>query len=251
MTNEDLNPCIIVPVYNHERALAKTLPHLHASGLPIILIDDGSSQECQQVMSELAAKEPSTTLISLPHNLGKGGALKVGLAQAQAQGFSHALQIDADGQHNSDDIPHFILASRLNPKALICGYPIYDESVPKHRFFARYLTHIWVWINSLSLAVKDSMCGFRLYPIQAIVKLFNEEPTGNRMEFESEIAVRWVWRGGEVINLPTRVSYPLDGLSHFAPWRDNLLISKMHASLFFGMLRRLPLLLGRKLTSSK
>ncbi len=239
----------MVPVYNHQHALAITFPRLHASGLPIILIDDGSNLQCRQILAELATKHPSTILISLPHNLGKGAALKAGFAQAQAQGFSHALQIDADGQHNSDDIPRFIATSQQNPKALICGYPLYDDSVPRHRFYARYLTHIWVWINALSFTIKDSMCGFRIYPIAAIVQLINEEPTGNRMEFESEIAVRWAWRGGSVINLPTKVSYPLDGLSHFAPWRDNLLISKMHASLFFGMLRRLPLLLSRKLAT--
>lgn len=95
------------------------------------------------------------------------------------------------------------------------------------------------------------MCGFRVYPVKEIIALLKRETTGNRMEFETEIAVRWVWRGGPVINLPTRVSYPEDGVSHFAPWRDNLLISKMHATLFFGMLRRCPRLLSRKLTTQK
>lgn len=228
-----------------------TVTRLQTSQLPIILIDDGSNSSCHDALVNLAANQPFITLLHLPVNGGKGGAIKAGLRAAQNQGYSHALQIDADGQHAVTDIAHFIDAGRRSPAALICGYPAYDDSVPSLRFYARYLTHLWVWINSLSLAVKDSMCGFRLYPVTATLALINSQSMGNRMEFESEIAVHWVWSGGEVINLQTKVTYPADGISHFAPWRDNVLISKMHASLFFGMLWRSPRLLRRKLLQRK
>ena len=238
--------CILVPVYNHQQVVATTLSHLLTENLAIILIDDGSGAECRRVLERLAQSSPLIQLLRLPVNRGKGGALKAGLRAARDRQFSHALQIDADGQHDTADLKRFITTARENPAALICGHPIYDNSVPSLRFYARYLTHIWVWINSLSLAVKDSMCGFRVYPVTAITSLLEQEAMGNRMEFESEIAVRWVWRNGPVINLPTKVAYPEDGVSHFAPWRDNLLISKMHATLFFGMLWRCPRLLCRK-----
>ncbi len=227
------------------------MAHLLTARLPIILVDDGSDSVCAKVLQKLASDDPGTEIIRLPTNRGKGGALKAGLREAKTQGFSHALQIDADGQHATEDVARFLAMGKNKPAALICGCPIYDSSVPAHRYYARYLTHIWVWINSLSLAVKDSMCGFRLYPLKETVALIDEQAMGNRMEFESEIAVHWVWCGGEVINLPTQVSYPVDGISHFSPWRDNLAISKMHATLFFGMLRRLPRLVARKLTKRK
>jgi len=249
--NLAFKPCIMVPVYNHQQAAATTLAKLLKAQLPIILIDDGSDEACRIALERIAQSTPAIELLRLPVNRGKGGALKAGLHAAQERGFSHALQIDADGQHDTDDLTHFIDTARNNPEALICGHPVYDNSVPTLRFYARYLTHIWVWINSLSLAVKDSMCGFRVYPVAEINALLAREATGNRMEFESEIAVRWVWCGGTVINLPTRVSYPDDGVSHFAPLRDNLLISKMHAALFFGMLWRCPRLIARKITRQK
>lgn len=243
--------CILVPVYNHQQVVATTLAHLLTAKLAIILIDDGSDAECRNVLENIAQSSPLIQLLRLPDNRGKGGALKAGLRAARDRQFSHALQIDADGQHDIADLKRFISTARENPEALICGHPIYDNSVPTLRFYARYLTHIWVWINSLSLAVKDSMCGFRVYPVKAITTLLEQEAMGNRMEFESEIAVRWVWRNGPVINLLTKVAYPENGVSHFAPWRDNLLISKMHATLFFGMLWRCPRLLCRKFRKHK
>ncbi len=250
-TNRIFKPCILVPVYNHQQVVATTLTNLLSAQLTILLVDDGSDEECRIELEQIAQNSPLIQLLRLPVNRGKGGALKAGLRVARDRQFSHALQIDADGQHDIEDLKRFIATARENPEALICGHPVYDNSVPSLRFYARYLTHIWVWINSLSLAVKDSMCGFRVYPVEEIMALLEQETTGNRMEFESEIAVRWVWRAGPVINLPTRVSYPEDGVSHFAPWRDNFLISKMHATLFFGMLWRCPRLLSRKLKKQK
>lgn len=125
--------------------------------------------------------------------------------------------------------------------------PEYDESVPKGRLYGRYLTHLWVWINTLSFAIRDSMCGFRIYPLAPVLALMAQEPIGRRMDFDVEIIVRLFWRGVAVINLPTRVTYPSDGVSHFDVWRDNVRISRMHARLFFGTSRRLPrwLLRGR------
>ncbi len=241
-----LNPCIVIPVYNHEHALGIILQQLLGSQLPIILVADGRSPRCAEVLQTLAAQHNDVDLVTLPQNLGKGGAVKAGLRQALHRGYSHALQIDADGQHNPEDVARFLALGQQYPRAIICGCPVYDDSVPKLRYYARYLTHVWIWINSLSLTIKDSMCGFRLYPLDDLVRLLDTETTGNRMDFDPEILVRWVWRNGQVINLPTAVSYPIDGVSHFAPWRDNALISRMHASLFFGMLCRLPRLAWRK-----
>src|SRR5690606_26692314 len=132
------------------------------------------------------------------------------------------------------------------PLALICGYPQYDASVPKSRLYARYLTHVWVWINSLSLQIRDAMCGFRVYPLAASVALIDSTDLGRRMDFDPEILVRLAWRNQPMVWLPTKVHYPLDGLSHFRLLHDNALISTMHAKLFFGMLLRAPLILWRR-----
>ncbi|MDP5007815.1 MAG: glycosyltransferase family 2 protein, partial [Glaciimonas sp.] len=186
-----------------------------------------------------------------PLNRGKGGAVLTGVFHAAATSYTHALQIDADGQHNTDDIPRFLQQAMAQPSALIAGCPQYDESVPKLRLYARYLTHIWVWINTLSFDIKDSMCGFRVYPLQPLVSLAQRQVFGERMDFDTEVLVRLYWDGMEIINLPTRVGYPTDGVSHFRVVLDNVLITRMHAVLFFGMLWRAPKLLLRKLSPRK
>src|SRR5204863_7835726 len=136
-----------------------------------------------------------------------------------------ALRLDADGQHRPSDVPRLLAAARAQPDALVSGQPIYDESVPRSRRYGRYVTHVWVWINTLSFAIKDSMCGLRVYPLTAVCALWRKARIGRRMDFDVEIMVRSAWAGIPIISVPTQVSYPSDGISHFHLWRDNLAIS--------------------------
>lgn len=240
-------PVAVIPCYNHPATIGLMVEAVQAHGLDAIVVDDGSDATCAQVLDALAAQHGSRMqLLRLAHNQGKGGAMMAGLRAALAQGCSHALQIDADGQHNAADIPQFLALAQGRPDAVVCGAPIYDASVPKARLYGRYATHIWVWINTLSLEIRDSMCGFRVYPLVPVVKLFDEVRLGLRMDFDTEVLVRLHWRGVPMLTQPTRVTYPLDGISHFKMLRDNLLISRMHAQLLLGMLLRSPLLLWRK-----
>lgn len=240
-------PCIVVPVYNHAHAIGAVLAGLLRHDVPCMLVDDGSSAECAAVLDALALDNPDrVTLVRLATNQGKGAAVLSGFRRAAALGFSHVLQIDADGQHRTDDVPKFLAQARARPDAIIAGHPVYDESVPKARLYGRYATHIWVWINTLSFDIKDSMCGFRVYPVAPVNALAARHAIGARMNFDTDILVRLFWDGLQVVNLPTRVSYPADGVSHFRVWRDNVQISWMHTVLFFGMLPRIPKLLARK-----
>ena len=240
-------PCVVIPVYNHEHAIGKVLAQVLAHGLPTILVDDGSSPACAAVLDALAGAHPGRVMLERhAHNQGKGGAVLTGFRRAQQEGCTHVLQVDADGQHCVADIGRFLDAARARPQAVVAGCPLYDESVPALRLYARYLTHVWVWINTLSLAIRDSMCGFRVYPVAPVLALAQRRRLGLRMNFDIEILVRLYWDGVAVVNLPTRVGYPEDGVSHFKAWTDNVLITRMHVSLFFGMLPRIPSLLVRK-----
>lgn len=174
-------PCVIIPVFDHELAVPSVVKAVRNAGLPCILVDDASSPACAAVLQQLAQGE-GIYLLRLPVNQGKGGAVMAGFREAARLGFSHALQVDADGQHDLNDIPVFLEQSRQYPQALICGYPQYDESVPKGRLYARYLTHVWVWINTLSLHIRDSMCGFRLYPLAPVLALIDSVQIGRRMD---------------------------------------------------------------------
>lgn len=241
-------PAILIPVYNHENAIGRILETILQYDYPVLLVDDGSDSACEQTLIRLQQTySEQVSLIRLPQNSGKGAAVKAGLIWLNQQRFTHAMQVDADGQHDLNDVELFMTTASNNPQALVTGYPEYDSSVPKIRFYCRYLSHFWIWVNSLSFRVKDSMCGFRVYPVAPLAALLAEQKCGNRMDFDPEIMVRWVWQNGAVMNLPTRVHYPLDGVSHFNLWKDNVLITAMHTRLFFGMLWRLPRLLWHKM----
>jgi glycosyltransferase involved in cell wall biosynthesis len=238
-------PCVVIPVYDHGHAIETVVRSVLAHRMPCILVDDGSSPACAQVLDALAALD-GVDLVRHAANQGKGAAVLTGFTRAAAAHYTHVLQIDADGQHCVADIPRFLALAEKHPGAVIAGCPVYDDSVPALRLYARYLTHVWVWINTLSFAIRDSMCGFRVYPVAPVIALAARQVLGRRMNFDTDILVRLHWDGVASINLPTRVAYPSDGVSHFMVWRDNVLITRMHATLFFGMLLRLPTLLARK-----
>jgi glycosyltransferase involved in cell wall biosynthesis len=236
----------LIPVFNHGNRVGAVIQALRAQGLPIILVDDGSNDASAQTLAALAAQTAEITLLRHAENRGKGAAVFTGLEYAaKTLQVSHVLQIDADGQHDLSALPDFLNAAAARPEAVIIGYPSYDESVPRGRLYGRYLTHFWVWINTLSRHIVDSMCGFRVYPLAAVTPLLPLLRRARRMDFDPEILVRLDWANVPIVNLPVTVRYPADGLSHFHPWRDNLCISAMHARLFFGMLRRMPRLLRR------
>jgi glycosyltransferase involved in cell wall biosynthesis len=236
-------PCVVIPVYNHQHAIEAVVAAIMEHDLPCILVDDGSSEECARKLDTLS----NVTLLRLAVNSGKGAAVLTGIRYAAQQAYTHVLQIDADGQHCTADIPTFLKQAEQHPEAVVTGCPIFDQSIPKLRLYARYLTHVWVWINTWSLQIRDSMCGFRVYPVAAVMQLCTHQKIGQRMNFDTDILVRLYWDGLEIINVPTRVTYPMDGVSHFRVWLDNVLITRMHIVLFLGMLRRVPLLLARKL----
>jgi glycosyltransferase involved in cell wall biosynthesis len=244
------SPCVLIPVYNHAGVLGATLRSLGEKGLNVVIVNDGSDTQTRKIMESLAAQYAHVHLVTHARNRGKGGAIKTGLFVARQLQFTHALQIDADGQHDLGDVESFLEHARANPSALVAGHPVYDTSIPKHRFYARYLTHALVWINTLSFTIVDSMCGFRVYPLRESCSLLERIAIGNRMDFDVEFIVRWYWAGHRLVQLPTRVVYPVGGISHFRMVRDNVLIAAMHTKLFLLMILHSPWLLARKLRAA-
>ncbi|MRE41165.1 glycosyltransferase [Klebsiella quasipneumoniae] len=242
----NFSPCVLIPCYNHGAMMPRVLARLEPFNLPCIVVDDGSDASTRQELERLAAEIASLTLIRLPQNAGKGAAVIRGLQAAAQAGFSHAVQVDADGQHAIEDIPQLLALAQKHPEALISGQPVYDDSIPRSRLYGRWITHVWVWIETLSLQLKDSMCGFRVYPLAPTLRLAKRVTLGKRMDFDTEVMVRLYWQGNASHFVPTRVTYPPDGVSHFDAFRDNCRISLMHTRLFLGMLPRIPSLLFRR-----
>ena len=244
-------PCALIPIYNHKDTIARTVQALRAYELPVVIVDDGSDAATRDVLDALVRDVSGIHLLRLPHNQGKGRALTTGLLAAREAGYTHALQIDADGQHDTADVPNFLAEARTHPQALICGRAVYDDSVPRVRLYGRYVTHFFVWIETLSFAISDSMCGYRLYPLASTCAEIARAPLPARMDFDTEMAVRLAWRGVPMRNLSTHVIYPENGLSHFRMLHDNLRISAMHTRLLLGMLPRAPGLLWRRLRGER
>lgn len=249
-TDSAYTACAVIPVYNHEHAIARVVEAVRAAGLPCILVDDGSGAACARELDRLAVAS-DVALVRLASNGGKGAAVMAGLRESRVRGYTHALQIDADGQHTFRDIPRFLTESRAHPGAVICGRPIFDESIPKVRLCSRYITHTLVWMSTLSYDIRDSMCGFRLYPLAPVLALMDSERLGTRMDFDVELLVHLHWRGVELRWLATRVSYPLDGVSHYRLVLDNIGMARMHARLLAGMVVRSPRILARKLSPGR
>lgn len=243
-----MRTCVIVPVYNHPHAIGNVLEELKPFGLTCFLINDASSMACTNVLRVIAKQESDwIVLFERVENGGKGAAVIDGFKLAIERGYTHAIQVDSDGQHKIEDISRFLIASAKSPNQMILGKPIFDHTVPKKRLYGRQFTNLWIWINTFSFSIADGMCGFRCYPLAEVEQLLKTVELGKRMDFDIDIVVRLYWQGIDATNLETAVQYPLDGISHFKMLQDNLLISRKHAQLFFAMLLRFPQLLMRTL----
>jgi glycosyltransferase involved in cell wall biosynthesis len=245
MDEAAFSACVVIPVYDHEAAIGSVVRQVRAQGFTVLLVDDGCAEPCARELERLSALS-GVLLLRHRKNCGKGAAVRTGLLAAADRGFTHAAQIDADGQHTVSDMRCFVEEARIHRDSIICGQPIFDASIPRSRYYGRYLTHAMVWLQTLSFDIADSMCGFRVYPLAAVRELLQKGRVGSRMDFDTEILVRLYWRGVPMRWLATRVSYPQDGVSHFRMLLDNILMTSLHLRLTLGMLVRLPVLLWRK-----
>lgn len=239
------HPCLIIPIYNNKDTIRDVVQSLAYLDLPCIIIDDGSDAETQQVLQGLADELGWVHVVRRDSNGGKGAAMALGFHIALERGFTHAMQVDADGQHDARDVPRFLEQARRSPEALILGRPVFGDDAPLARRFGRFATHLSVWLETLSTDIKDALYGFRCYPLEPVSRLYRHVEVGHGMVFDTEIAVRLHWQGVPMINVDTRVDYIPGGLSHFDYVRDNLRITRLHTLLILGMLLRFPRLAFR------
>jgi glycosyltransferase involved in cell wall biosynthesis len=242
----EYRPCVIIPVYEHGATVGSVIGGLGAAGeLPVILVDDGSGAGTKRSLARLAAERPGVTLVTHARNRGKGAAVLRGIETARGLGFSHALQVDADGQHDLSRALFFLERAAARPEAVVCGLPRFDTSAPALRRRGREISNTWGKIVTLSDSLPDLLCGFRVYPVETTLEAARRHPIDKRMGFDAEILVRLYWKNIPIIFYPVNVTYPRDGISHYRVVRDNLRISLMFARLFLGMLCRFPSLLAR------
>ena len=240
---------VLIPSYNTGGKVLETVRDARVCWNPVWIVVDGSTDGTAEALRAMAADDAGLRVFVLPYNQGKGAAILHGLREAAAQGYTHALTMDADGQHPAGRIREFMSASQRTPQALILGKPVFDASAPRVRVIGRRVSNGWANLETLWAGIGDSLYGFRVYPIQPLLAVMESRRWMRRFDFDVEAVVRLVWRGLTPVNLPAPVRYfrPEEGgVSHFNYVRDNLLLSWMHARLFVEFLLRLPWLVWRR-----
>lgn len=240
---------VLIPSFNPGRRGLETVRTACAHWDPVWVVVDGSTDGSAEALGALAQTEPRLRVLVRPRNGGKGAALLVGLLAAQKAGYTHALTMDADGQHPADCIQAFMAASAAAPHAMILGAPVFDASAPRIRLRGRRIANWWSNFETLWAGIPDTLFGFRVYPIDPLVEVMLRTRWMRRFDFDAEAVVRLSWRGVAGINLPAPCRYfsvAEGGVSHFHYGRDNLLLTSMYARLFVGFLGRLPLLIARR-----
>jgi glycosyltransferase involved in cell wall biosynthesis len=240
---------VLIPSYNPGPKVRETVLAARAQWTPVWVIVDGSTDGSAQQLQAMAAQDDGLRVVVLPHNVGKGAAVLHGLEMAAAQGFTHVLTMDSDGQHPAHLIPGFMAASAAQPAAMVLGVPVFAADAPRLRVNGRKVSNGWANLETLWTGIGDSLFGFRVYPIEPLRQIMHGQRWMRRFDFDPEAVVRMCWRGVKPVNLPATVKYfrPEEGgVSHFNYLRDNLLLTWMHSRLFFGFLLRLPVLLMRR-----
>lgn len=245
---------VLIPSYNTGPKLFATVAEARVQWNPVWVVIDGSTDGTGAELQRRTADDPGVRLLPLPENRGKGAAILAGLQAAAASGFTHALTMDSDGQHDAAAIPGFMAASEQAPRAVILGAPVFDASAPRLRVQGRRVSNWWANLETLWLGINDSLCGFCVYPIADLRAVMEKSRWMRRFDFDVEAAVRLTWRGFELVNMPVSIRYfrPEEGgVSHFRYGSDNLLLAGMHARLMLGFVLRLPALLSRRARSSR
>ncbi|MFT3800257.1 MAG: glycosyltransferase family 2 protein [Burkholderiaceae bacterium] len=244
---------VLIPSYDSGPLVLATVREARRQWLPVWIVFDGSTDGSDLDVQQAFADDPGVRVLALPVNRGKGAAVLHGLIAARDAGFTHALTMDADGQHPAQDIGRFMHASQERPEAMILGRPIFDADAPALRVKGRRISNWWTNLETLWTGVDDSLFGFRVYPIAPLLRIMQRQRWMRRFDFDVEAVVRLRWARVPAISLGTPVRYlsaAEGGVSHFKYVRDNALLSWMHARLMFGFAWRLPMLLWRKWTSS-
>ena len=230
---------VILPTYNTGPRLRDVVVEVLRVWQPVLVVVDGSTDGSERALLELAKAEPSLTVLILPVNAGKGAAVLAGARAATARGFTHALVMDADGQHPAGSIGEFMAASQLQPDAMVLGRPIFPDNIPAERLHGRKLSVGLVHLELLGAGVADPLFGFRVYPLAPLIAVLGPRRGGRRYDFDTEAAVRLVWAGVPPVNLAAPVRYfsrAEGGVSHFHYLRDNVTLVWMHTRLIVELL---------------
>ena len=225
-------PFVLLPTFNSGARLAQTLLEAHTEWRDVWVVVDGSADGSDTEAEALALE--GVRFLRLAQNSGKGAAVLAALRAAHAEGFTHVLVMDADGQHPAAMIRPFFEISKNNLAAFVCGVPIFGPDAPLERVLGRMAGNFFATLETLGVGAEDSLFGFRLYPVEPALEVLEKTKWARRFDFDTVLSVRLTWAGVPCINVAVPVFYPprsQGGVSHFCYLRDNLLLAAAHIRL--------------------
>jgi glycosyltransferase involved in cell wall biosynthesis len=228
---------VLIPAFNPGRLLAETVSGALANWDDVWVVVDGSTDGSHAGLAREAP--PGLRVIVQPRNGGKGSAVLAGARAALAAGFTHALVMDADGQHPAGRIREFMETSAGAPGSVVCGRPVFGPEAPRVRLVGRKLSVGLVHLETSGRGAADPLFGFRVYPLGPLVRILEGTRGARRYDFDPEMAVRLAWAGTPAINLDAACTYvgaESGGVSHFRYLRDNLGMIAMHARLISALM---------------
>lgn len=235
---------VLIPSYNSGHRLAETLRETCSIWRDVWVVIDGSTDGSDLELESKGVE--GVRILRLAQNSGKGAAVLHGLRLASEEGFTHALVMDADGQHPVEMIRVFMEVSRKNPDSFVCGVPQFGPDAPAARVKGRRVGNFFSRLETLWCGARDSLFGFRVYPVAPSIRILAMGGSGRRFDFETVLGVRLTWAGLDCINIPARVTYPPaseGGVTHFRYLRDNLLLLRAHIRLLLEWPLHLPRLI--------
>ncbi|MDZ7699037.1 MAG: glycosyltransferase family 2 protein [Deltaproteobacteria bacterium] len=232
-----MNPpktAIVIPVYNHSGTLREVAQRAGAIHRPVIVVDDGSLDQPRNALEGL-----DVHFIRHRRNMGKGAAILTGTQKARELGRTHIITLDADGQHDPDDIPLFLKQIKTHPTALVIGKRDFKTHyAPASSRVGRRISNFWFLVETGRL-IGDAQSGFRAYPIRILEALTLRE---RHYTFEIEVLVKAAWAGLPLreVNVSTHYAARDERISHFHLFKDNVRLSFLNARLFMRALIPLP-----------
>lgn len=226
---------VVLPVYNHCKSVGSVIADIAETlaDYPLIIVDDGSTDATPSAIAAAIQAADGKMRISVhthARNQGKGAALQTGFLLARNSGCSHALTMDADGQHNLCDARRLADFARLFPADLIIGDRQIDRHpVPANSRRGRDISRFWLWLQT-GEDIPDPQCGLRIYPLPPTA---HTRCVAKRFDFETEILARLAWNGCRIRSVPIDCIYfpPGKRVSHFRPCIDTLRGARVNAML--------------------
>jgi uncharacterized protein (DUF2062 family) len=225
------NPVVVAPTHNNAGTLQQVLDDLTALGLPVIVVNDGSTDATAEILTAWAGPAPKVrTVLTHDQNRGKAAALRTAFACASRAGFTHAASIDTDGQLSAGDIPALLRRAEQLPEALVLGVrDATADDYPSRSRWGRWVSNYLVRFETGSV-VADSQCGLRVYPLRSVNTIHCQF---GHYGYETEIITRSRWAGTPIVEVSVACRYfpAAQRVSHFKPFLDSLRALRMHGRL--------------------